>query len=204
MQKNGVPCKIISDNGCEFINNLMIQLAKYNNITWVTNSPGHHQTVGCIERANQTFLRKLKKINNFEEIGWKRHIQDANDAYNYSFHSSLGTSPYMLKFGKLPMLAIDVKNNAKDKDVSLQSLYEKREEKIDRYRKNIIKGKREDKRKFVEGDKVMIFKERLGNKMGLNWTKGYEICKILSDDAYVVRNNDSEIRLNKSHIKKEF
>lgn len=98
--KNGIPNKIISDNGLEFSNQYMKRLTDKYGFVWKYNSRDHHKTVSCVERTNQTLLRKLKKINNFEEDGWESKINKAVLAYNISFNRVLQSSPHEFRYGK--------------------------------------------------------------------------------------------------------
>lgn len=61
--KHGIPERILSDNRLEFANRNIELLAKEYSFNWEYNSPYHRNTVGAVERANQTLMMKLKKVN---------------------------------------------------------------------------------------------------------------------------------------------
>lgn len=67
--------------------------------------------------------------------------------------------------------------------------------------KDIVKGERTVKRNAYIGDKVLIFKKKLGNKLGSSWNSGYTVKDLVGSDAYIVTNGWSELRLNKKHVK---
>jgi hypothetical protein len=62
LEKHGIPRRIWTDNGLEFNNTEVKNLIKENNILFTFSSPNHHQTVGAVERVNQTLINKLKTI----------------------------------------------------------------------------------------------------------------------------------------------
>ncbi|KAI4292185.1 hypothetical protein PAPHI01_2496, partial [Pancytospora philotis] len=102
IEKHGIPTKIISDVGTEFNNALLLREMEARGIQWIFASPDHHQTIGAVERVNQTLFGKLKKLTNFGEISWNDRLEQATKAVNMSFHRGLRTSPYIFKHGYLP------------------------------------------------------------------------------------------------------
>ena len=86
IDKHGSPDSIMSDNGLEFTNSSIQALCKQFNIKWILNSPGHHQTMGCVERVNQTLMNKLRKLCNNGHTLWEDKIEEAIFAVNISFH----------------------------------------------------------------------------------------------------------------------
>lgn len=107
IKKHGIPERILSDSGLEFENKHVQNLAINNNIKWEFGSPYHHQTTGAVERANQTLRNILRKLTNFGRIKWSSILEKATLAMNLSFNRSIGTSPYLLKHGSLPVLEVD-------------------------------------------------------------------------------------------------
>ena len=62
---------------------------------------------GQCERFNQTLLKMLGTLEEYQKSDWKSHVPTLVYAYNATFHSSTGYSPYFLMFGRHPRLAID-------------------------------------------------------------------------------------------------
>ncbi|KRH93440.1 putative transposable element, partial [Pseudoloma neurophilia] len=63
IDKHGISVMFYSDMGREFDNEYVSKQVKDLDSEWHYNSPDNHQAVGCVERANQTFFRKLEKKN---------------------------------------------------------------------------------------------------------------------------------------------
>lgn len=123
IRKHGTPNRILT----EFDNQRTQEMALRHGIIWVFASPRYHETVGAVERANQTLMNILKKMTNFGDENWITKLQKANLAYNISFHRAINTSPYMLKFGKIPELEIDKEMNQSEKLVSKTDLLTRRD-----------------------------------------------------------------------------
>ncbi|MGL5707185.1 MAG: reverse transcriptase domain-containing protein, partial [Aeromonas sp.] len=204
LDKHGTPESILSDNGLEFCNSSISQICRTYGIDWITNSPGHHQTVGCVERTNQTLFNKLRKLCNYDIEQWEGKLKDAVFATNISFHRALGTSPYVFKFGKHPTLEIDKKFNIKEVKKDTRSLRQKRDEKFPNYAKqNIEKGKVSCENNFSIGEHVLIYKNTPNDKIGSNWRAGYKIKERVHQDSYIVSDGNSTLRLNKMHLKRD-
>ena len=202
IDKHGIPKKILSDNGLEFKNEPIINLTKNFNFEWLYSSPRHHETVGGVERANQTLIKILRKITNFGKTSWPNQLENATWAYNISFHRAINTSPYTLKFGASPHLKI---NGMQDRihEYSKATLITQRDNHFENYKKAIIKGKRSLKNELEIGDAVLIFDPPLKGKLKEKWHEGFKITRKVDPDAYIVRKNFKEYRVNKKHIKKD-
>ncbi|MGL5691848.1 MAG: hypothetical protein ACRDD8_13650, partial [Bacteroidales bacterium] len=204
IDKHGSPESILSDNGLEFCNNQIKDICDKYSIAWLNNSPGHHQTMGCVERVNQTLLRKLRKLCDFNEEKWEEKLSQAVSAVNFSFHRALQTSPYVFKNGNHPVFNIDKKYGVDKINKAIQFSKQTRDDNFSTYAdKNIRKGEVKCHSNFQEGDKVLIYKETLGNKFGTNWVPGFTITKKIHEEAYIVSNGERKIRLNKIHLKQD-
>ena len=63
---------------------------------------------GCTERFNKTLLNMLGTLELDKKKDWKRYLAPLVHAYNSTIHDTTGFSPYYLKFGREPRLAVDV------------------------------------------------------------------------------------------------
>ena len=200
--KHGIPEKILTDQGCEFDNMFIKGLTSKLNIEFKMASPAHHQTVGAVERANQSLMNKLKKLTNFGNLSWDQHLEAATAAVNMSFNRSISTSPYIMKHGKLPDIEIDNKYGKTKINRCLINIKNARDKNFSTYaQKDIVKGKISASNNFKVNDSVLIFKRKLCDKMANEWKPGYKILEILSPTSFIVTNGRDNYRLNKIHIK---
>jgi hypothetical protein len=85
---------LTSDNGSEFMNQLIQAFLKKSNIEHFNNEPGDHNTMGKIERFNRTLKQRFVKI---EQALTQKLLTDVISNYNNTFHSSIGASPNEMK-----------------------------------------------------------------------------------------------------------
>jgi hypothetical protein len=97
----GVPDKILSDNGKEFVNKNFKNFFKKYDIKILHGRARHPQTQGAVERYNRTIKDILK--SNFlekekigEEFNLIKELEIAIEIYNKTKHSSIGYSPYFV------------------------------------------------------------------------------------------------------------
>lgn len=200
--ENGTPEIIRSDQGLEFRNSKTTSFANEMRFKWEFASPHHHNSVGAVERANQTLLHKIRKLCLFGACPWDRYVNKAVTATNYSFNRSIQTSPFIFKYGRYPNLSVDVLANKTPERIDQELLKERRDRNLIRYEeRDIRKGKILIKQEFLTGDRVLVFREKLGEKLGSNWSGGFTITKKESPDSYIVTKGKTTLRANKRHLK---
>ncbi|KAF9762095.1 Gag-Pol polyprotein, partial [Nosema granulosis] len=200
--RHGVPERILSDCGLEFNNLVTTDLAKKHGFQWEFSSPFHHQTTGAVERVIQTLMQKVKKLTEFGAKRWCEYVAASTLAVNMSYNRAIGTSPFVVKKGRLPELDIDKELLQPRIFVSFKQSQDRKKTIMKKYRQQIIKGKILNKKCFEVGDQVLVFR-KTQNKMDPDWTPGYVIKEKISEEAYVVRKGEKTIRVNKSHLRLE-
>jgi hypothetical protein len=101
----GVPLRIRSDGGGEFVNDILLQLRQIMDCQHIIVHPYLHTANGIAERANRAILDKLRfmlfdrRIKNKTKVQWSDLLPFAQRIVNASFHSSIGTSPAQIIFG---------------------------------------------------------------------------------------------------------
>lgn len=95
----GVPFKIISDNGSEFINNKVSPYLKKNDIFHETNEVGYHKALGVIDALSRTLKGKIYKgFTHNDNTDWVDELPRIVKGYNNSPHRGLlGFSPNQVK-----------------------------------------------------------------------------------------------------------
>ena len=84
------------------------QLCDLLNVKQVRTSPYHPQSIGSVERAHQTLIRMVGKLDPKRKSRWPDHISLICHTYNYTRSQVTGYSPHFLMFGRWPCLPIDL------------------------------------------------------------------------------------------------
>lgn len=142
IQRNGIPQRILSDSGREFNSREIRALVSKYNFQWSYNSPYHHKTTGLVERTNQTLLRKVRKLANFDMEKWEKYLEKAVLALNISYHKALRTSPYRFRYGKSFAFQTDQEFKTKQIELEKGEMIAERDRKFRKYAEDKIeKGK---------------------------------------------------------------
>ena len=95
-----IPKIIQSDNGVEFVNQLMEELTKLNGINPRTISAYNPRANGVVERTNGVIETMLKKELQGTMHEWSDYIPYVNLAYNAKISAATGSTPFSLMFGR--------------------------------------------------------------------------------------------------------
>ena len=104
----GFPQRLHSDQGKDFDSRLIKELCKVANIEKTRTTPYHPQGNGQTERFNRTLLGMLGTLDADKKTAWPDYVAPLTHAYNCTKHATTGYSPYLLMFGRVPRLPIDV------------------------------------------------------------------------------------------------
>jgi hypothetical protein len=97
----GKPISITTDNGTQFNNELIAQLARYTDVEHLLITPYSHEENGMVERANKEVNKHLLNLVNEERVKdqWSEVLPLVQRIYNSSDCSSVGVSPVHLIYG---------------------------------------------------------------------------------------------------------
>ena len=102
------PKILISDQGGEFINNILDNLCKMYKIKKVNITSHHPASNGLVERQNKKILDCLRHVIDSSETEWDRFIADVQSALNGSINSSIGDTPHFILYGVDKRLPYDL------------------------------------------------------------------------------------------------
>jgi hypothetical protein len=101
----GVPLRLRSDGGGEFVNGVITGLTKMMGITQHVVLPYTPQANGIVERANRSILERLRQMIYSKRLvrhtahQWSDLLPLVQRSINASVHSATGTSPARILFG---------------------------------------------------------------------------------------------------------
>jgi transposase InsO family protein len=99
---HGLPEAIVSDRDRIFTSTLWQELFKLSGTTLHMSTSYHPQSDGQTERVNQCLETFLRCFVSSHPTHWVRWLPLAEYWYNTSFHSSLGTTPFEVLYGRTP------------------------------------------------------------------------------------------------------
>ena len=109
---HGLPKKMISDRGPQFVSKLMKGLFERLGIEGATSTAYHPQTDGQSERINQELEQYLRIFCNYRQDDWADYISMAEFAYNNHTHSTTKHSPFYASRGYHPHTIISQINSS--------------------------------------------------------------------------------------------
>ena len=105
--KYGMPSRIISDNGSNYISEAMNMVCKRLGIARSLTSVEHPQSDGLVERINRTLKTSLAIVVGNNARSWVQHLPFVTFAYNTATQASTRFSPFEVMFGRkatMPLL----------------------------------------------------------------------------------------------------
>ena len=107
--EHGLPKKVISDRGPQFISKFMKPLYEMLGIKGNPSTAYHPQTNGQTERVNQSVKEFLTMFVNDKQDDWSDWLAIAQFCHNDRWHSATTYSPFFLTYGYHPSKGLEPK-----------------------------------------------------------------------------------------------
>lgn len=172
----GIPSKIISDRGTEFVSRVMAEVCKILNIKQITSTAYHHQSIGSLENSHKNLMSFLRIQTENDPHHWSSWLPFWCFAFNTTVHTETKYTPYELVFGKLcnlpSNLTSDINPLYNHYDYPQQLRYRLQKSQYEA-RNNLIVSKEQRKTKYDNytnsikynvGDKILLKNEQCVNK----------------------------------------
>ena len=104
----GVPESLHSDQGANFVSEVMQSLCAQLGIKRTQTSTYHPEGNGQVERFNRTLEAMLSKVVEEHQKDWDCHLQKVLFAFRTAVHESTGYTPLFVMSGRSPNVPIDV------------------------------------------------------------------------------------------------
>ena len=123
----GFPKTLISDNGAEFVNQVIKAMVSFFRVKHKTITAYNPRSNGAAERYVQEAKRVLSKILEGELVDWDSFLPTTQQFLNIRLVSRTKSSPFALMFGRAPNQLIDYSNVASSL-ISIESLIQRQRE----------------------------------------------------------------------------
>ena len=104
---HGLPKKVVSDRGPQFVAAFMKELFRLLGIEAASSTAYHPQTDGQTERVNQELEQYLRLFVNERQDDWHSLLPLAEFSYNNHVHSSTQQTPFLLDTGRHPRMGFE-------------------------------------------------------------------------------------------------
>ena len=102
--KNGLPLELISNQDKLFMSHFWHHLTLLMGIKHKASTSYHPQSDGLSERTNKTLIQSLRFHVQRNQTGWVAALLRICFTYMCTINKSTGYSPFMLRFGREPIL----------------------------------------------------------------------------------------------------
>ena len=185
----GCPEIIQTDQGSQFMSQLMNGFAALFKIKQYHSSAYHPQSLGALERSHHTFVEYLRHYSS--KVTWDQWLPYAMFSFNTSVHESTGITPHEAVFGRkvrfpsefaeenVPLTYIGIVDELLNKIIGTESLCATRLETAKQRCKKYHDLKLNEKT-FQVGEHVILFVENR-DKLDNYYEEPYKIDKILNN-----------------------
>lgn len=203
--RHGAPRYLLSDRGQTFRSELVRELTKSMGTVNQYTTAYHPSCNGLTERLNKTLADMLSMYTNTNQTDWDVILPLVTFAYNTARQETTKFSPFMLVYGREPILPTEANlmetNIATDSFKLREMALAVRCEAVKNIflKQDIDKQRYDNKHRhleFKEGDKVKVFtpirKVGKSEKLLLRWFGPYFINKKIGEVNYEVRKGPSK------------
>ena len=201
----GCPQEILSDNGPQFVSDLMKEVYRLLSIKPLNTTPYHAQANGRVERFNGVLKTMIRRVASDRPRDWDRYIAPLLFSYRELPNESTGFSPFELMFGRSPrgpmallkdmwtgsdvdkqskpvyQYVFDLQNKLTDTCRLAQENAEKASKKYQYYH-----DKKARERSLKVGDKVLVLLPDSQNKLLMKWLGPFRVISVRSPVNYMI------------------
>lgn len=213
----GIAQRILSDQGKEFMSEVIKQIAKVLKLKHSIATAYHPETNGALERSHSTLKDYLKHYIHPLQYDWDKYVPIAMFCYNTHVHSSTKFMPYELVFGVKPRIPNSFNSEPEFRytyDAYHNQLQHRLQKSHEIARENLI-GKKEQTKvrydkvstshKFKKGDSVYLknetTKKGLSKKLSPDFTGPYEIIEVHETPNVTLKVKNKFVKVHTNRLK---
>ena len=183
---HGLPDILVSDNGSAFSSSEFEEFVKHNGFRHIRVAPYHPASNGAAERAVQTLKEYLSKTRGDLETRLSRFLFQ----YRLTPHTSTGSSPAELLFGRRPKSHLDFIHPDLSAKVTLQQ-----------ERQHLASESGASFRAFLSGDKVYVLNFSPSTSSSVKWLPGVVTSLAGPRSVRVALEDGTVVRRHFDHVK---
>lgn len=214
LQRFGALREIVSNQGPQFMSTMMEDFMHRYKMAHRKSSPYHHQANGQVEVTNRELENIITKTVYFRKSDWSDKSDEAVWAYNTTWKTTTGFSPYELVYGKILVMPIEFELTTWDVGIDLSKAMTSRISQLNRLDEmridalqhtELIQNQRKlwhDKhivsRQFKKGDWALLFDSRFQEfkeKIHTRWLGPYQISQVYDNGAVQLVPIDGEKKM---------
>ena len=200
----GCPRIIHTDQGSNFLSQIMKTFCQVFRIKQIKSSAFHPQSLGALERSHHVFVEYLRHY--CENYNWDRWLKFAMFSYNSTVHSATQFTPHRLVFGEDPRIPSEFETGEVSITYNeyLDNLLYKIYETQATARENIKRAKSKykyyyDQKSHVEryeiGEYVYLQKEPRTSKLDDHYEGPYKVTNIFTDHNVEIAITESKRKI---------
>ena len=203
--KYGMPMKIATDQGTEFINDVMKRTCAVLKIQQTKSTAYHHESIGALENSHKVLGTYLRSYVSPKHTDWDNWVPFYVFSYNTAIHTATGFSPFELVYGKTCKLPTNItqKNdpvyNYEDYAIDLKYKLQTAHRET---RAELLKKKEERKEQYDERKKVKTIEYKPGSLVMLDNQNRKKLDPLYTGPYEVIKNDkvNCEIRYNNKNM----
>lgn len=210
---HGMPQRLVSDQGTEFLSRVFTETCKLIGIKHSTTSPYHPQANGALERSHRTLGEYLRHYVDVNQQNWDSYVPYAMFVYNSSVHSSTGKQPYELLYGKTLLVpnsltkAPEARYNYDDYQTELKQKFRESHQIA---RERLIQKKQKTKLDYDQtaqsvdihvGDRVLLQDKARKGKLSAKWLGPYQVLELNCNDNVTILRGKKKTKVHKNLVK---
>lgn len=97
-----------SDQGANFECSLIAEMLQVTGVEKSHTTPYHPMGNGAVERFNRTLGNMIRALPPRAKQKWPQLLRSLTFSYNATVHETTGFAPFLLMFGRVPRLPVDM------------------------------------------------------------------------------------------------
>ena len=202
----GFPREILSDNGSQFVSQVMKEVTRLISVKQLFSSPYHPLANGLCEKCNGTLKKMLIRMSNEQPKEWDRFIEPLLFAYREVPQESTGFSPFELLYGRTLRGPMSILRDLWTKEgidneviTTYQYVFDLRnriEDTCTLARENLLTAQQKYKKHFDKsarlrtmdiGERVLVMLPTDHNKLLLRWKGPYPVMEKVGVADYRIK-----------------